>query len=52
MYLQIPEDKITESTRNLVKDIVKETRRDIEKALAIEKYLETIINTIWVWKST
>lgn len=39
LYLQLPEDKITEDTRKLVKKIVKNSNTDLEKALAIEEHL-------------
>lgn len=39
LYVQIPENKISDRTRNLVKDIVKEKESDFEKAKAIEGYL-------------
>ncbi len=38
-YLQIPKDRITDSTRELVKEIVKDAETDFEKALAIENHL-------------
>ncbi|MDR7855974.1 transglutaminase domain-containing protein [Tissierella sp.] len=38
-YLHLPEDKITERTKNLVKEIVKDSKDDFEKAVAIETYL-------------
>ncbi len=38
-YLQIPQDKITKETINLVKEIVKDKKTDLEKALALEEYL-------------
>ena len=38
-YLQLPEDKITERTKKLVKEIVKDSKDDFEKAVAIENYL-------------
>lgn len=41
IYLQIPEDKITDPTRKLVKEIVKNSRTDLEKALAIEEHLRS-----------
>lgn len=39
IYLQIPEDKITDRTRELVKEIVKDLDGDYQKAVAIERYL-------------
>lgn len=39
--LQIPEDRITDSTRKLVKEIVKDAETDFEKALAIENHLRS-----------
>lgn len=39
IYLQIPKDKITERTKDLVREIVKDTKDDFEKAVAIENYL-------------
>ncbi len=39
IYLQIPEDKITNEVKDLVKTIVKDKETDFEKAVAIEKYL-------------
>lgn len=38
-YLQTPEDRITNQTRNLVKEIVMGKESDYEKAVAIENYL-------------
>lgn len=38
-YLQIPDDKITEATKQLTKDIVKDLDTDLEKAMAMEEYL-------------
>lgn len=38
-YLQIPQDKITKETINLVKEIVKDKKTGLEKALALEEYL-------------
>ncbi|HZK33647.1 MAG TPA: transglutaminase-like domain-containing protein [Tissierellaceae bacterium] len=38
-YLQIPDDKITQATRELTKDIVKDFDSDLEKAMAMEEYL-------------
>lgn len=38
-YLQIPNGKITERTKALVKEIVKDSEDDFEKATAIESYL-------------
>lgn len=43
-YLQIPEDRITDATKKLVKDIVKNRKTDLEKALAIEEYLRNNYN--------
>lgn len=39
IYLQIPDEKITERTKKLVKEIVKDSNNDFEKAVAIESYL-------------
>ena len=39
IYLQVPEDKITERTRALVTGIVKDLEDDYDKTLAIETYL-------------
>lgn len=38
-YLQIPDEKITEATKDLTKDIVKGLNTDLEKAMAMEEYL-------------
>lgn len=38
-YLQIPEERITEATRELTKDIVGDLDTDLEKAMAMEEYL-------------
>lgn len=38
-YLQVPEDRITERTKALVKEIVKDAQGDFQKAIAIESYL-------------
>lgn len=43
-YLQIPKDRITDATKKLVKDIVKNRKTDLEKALAIEEYLRNNYN--------
>ncbi len=39
IYLQIPDDKITKRTKNLVKEIVNNTENDFQKAVAIENHL-------------
>lgn len=39
IFLQIPEDKITRRTKDLVRDIVFEANTDYEKAVAVESYL-------------
>ncbi|NLV89790.1 MAG: transglutaminase domain-containing protein [Tissierellia bacterium] len=39
IYLQVPEDKITEETKDLVKAIVRNRETDFDKAVAIERYL-------------
>lgn len=39
IYLQTPGDRITDQTRNLVKEIVAGKETDYEKAVAIENYL-------------
>lgn len=39
IYLQIPADKITERTKTLVEEIVKNKNSDFQKAVAIENYL-------------
>ena len=39
IYLQTPEDRITDQTKNLVKEIVAGKESDYEKAVAIENYL-------------
>lgn len=44
LYLQIPEDKITAETVELVKEIVKDKETDLEKALALEDYLRNNYN--------
>lgn len=41
LYLQIPEDKITERTKALTKEIVKGKNNDFEKAMAIENHLRS-----------
>ncbi|MSU00700.1 transglutaminase-like domain-containing protein [Tissierella pigra] len=41
IYLQIPNEKITERIRNLVNEIVKDAENDFGKAVAIENYLRT-----------
>ncbi|WIV13742.1 transglutaminase domain-containing protein [Proteiniborus sp. MB09-C3] len=38
-YLQIPKDRITSRTKNLVKEIVKDSHNDFQKAQAIEGFL-------------
>lgn len=38
-YLQLPDDRITDRTRRLVKDITKNEDTDYKKALVIENYL-------------
>lgn len=38
-YLQVPHDKITKRTETLVKEIVKGSNNDFQKAVAIEDYL-------------
>lgn len=39
VYLQTPEDKITDRTKTLVQEIVIDANNDFEKAVAIENYL-------------
>lgn len=39
IYLQLPEEKITDRTRKLVEEIVADKNTDFEKAVAIEDYL-------------
>ncbi|NLY46673.1 MAG: hypothetical protein GX053_11925 [Tissierella sp.] len=39
IYLQIPEDKITDRTRDLTKEIIANSQSDYQKAIAIEDYL-------------
>lgn len=39
IYLQLPEKRISDSTRELVKEIVKDAETDLDKAIAIEEYL-------------
>lgn len=39
IYLQIPRDRITQRTKSLVKEIVKDAKGDFEKAMAIENHL-------------
>lgn len=39
LYLQLPEDKITENTKELVEKIIKNSNTPLKKAMAIEKYL-------------
>ncbi len=41
IYLQIPEDRITEQTKELVKKIVRNTNNDFQKAVAIENHLRS-----------
>lgn len=41
IYLQIPRNKITERTKKMVKEIVKDKKSDFEKAVAIENYLRS-----------
>ena len=41
VYLQVPDDKITQRTKSLVKNIVKGLETDFEKATAIESYLRS-----------
>lgn len=41
LYLQLPEDRITKDTVDLVKKIVKDANTELEKALAIEEHLRT-----------
>lgn len=43
-YLQIPDEKITNRTRTLTKEIVKNSRTDFEKAKSIETYLRKSFN--------
>lgn len=39
IYLQIPEDKITDRTRDLTREIAAESQSDYNKAISIEDYL-------------